>query len=450
MNNKTIRQVVILGALAIIGIMAVQTYWVLKTWDIKEKEFHQTINIALLNVAKGLAEINGNVLPTNNLINQRSSNYYVVNFNDEIDANLLEYYLQKEFEALALATDFEYGIYDCSSDKIMYGNYVSLSNAEKKINVKEDLPKYEGLDYYFGVRFPNKTGYVIGSMHIVAVFTILLISTVLFFVYAMFIILRQKRLSEMQKDFINNMTHEFKTPISTIKISSDVFLKDEQVQSDKRLHRYANIIKEQNQRLNNQVEKVLQLARIESDSFKLNQEELNLHQLIKNVVRSNELKVFEKNGVINSHLNSATVSVNADKLHLTNILHNIIDNAIKYCRVEPEIIVKTTETEDEIILSVEDNGIGISKNQQAKVFNKFYRVPTGNVHNVKGFGLGLFYIKNICEAHGWKLNLESEPAHGTTISIHINKPKAKQEFAFSIRKLISELFGKRPVNTSES
>ncbi len=441
MNNNTIRQVVLLGALAIIGILAVQSYWVLKSWDIKEQEFHQTMNIALLNVAKDLAKINGNVLPTHNLINQRSSNYYVVNFNDEIDANLLEYYLQKEFEALALNVDFDYGIYDCSSDKIMYGGYVNLSNSDFIPTEKTDLPKYEGLDYYFGVRFPKKTSYVLGSMRVVVVFTILLILTVLFFMYAMFIILRQKRLSEMQKDFINNMTHEFKTPISTIKISSDVFLKDDHIKSDQRLSRYAQIIKDQNQRLNNQVEKVLQLARIESDSFKLNLEEVNLHHLIQKAVQSNELTVAEKHGDITCYFSGNPILLNADKLHLTNILHNLLDNAVKYCKDAPNIIVKTQDFENHYIVSVQDNGIGISKSQQGKVFNKFYRVPTGNVHNVKGFGLGLFYIKNICDAHGWKLEMDSEIGVGTTIQIKINKPKTIKDWSFPLKRFYNTLIG---------
>jgi len=225
----------------------------------------------------------------------------------------------------------------------------------------------------------------------------------------------------MQKDFINNMTHEFKTPISTIKISSDVFLKNENVKEDKRLHRYATIIKEQNERLNNQVEKVLQIARVERDNFKLNLEEVNLHEILHHTMDSAEVKIYAQNGEIRNDFNATKAFIKADKLHLTNILHNLLDNAIKYCKKTPEILIKTEDLGNKIKLTIKDKGIGIDKEFQGKVFDKFFRVPTGNVHNVKGFGLGLFYIKNICTAHGWRIQLNSEPDQGTEINILLNK-----------------------------
>jgi two-component system phosphate regulon sensor histidine kinase PhoR len=239
----------------------------------------------------------------------------------------------------------------------------------------------------------------------------------LFFIYTIYVILMQKRLSEMQKDFIDNMTHEFKTPISTIKISSDVFLNNEKIQQDKRLFQYATIIKEQNQRLNNQVEKVLQLARIERGNFKLNKEEVNLHNILVQIMQSAEMKVSQQNGQLTTDLSAQNVTFSADKFHLTNIIYNILDNATKYCKDAPQIKIQTKDVSRSICLKITDKGIGIPKEYLPKIFNKFYRVPTGNVHNVKGFGLGLFYIKNICEAHGWKLHLQSEEGVGTEVSI---------------------------------
>jgi len=164
------------------------------------------------------------------------------------------------------------------------------------------------------------------------------------------------------------------------------------IQQDARLLKYASIIKEQNHRLNNQVEKVLQLAKIEGDSFELQKEKLDLGQLINQVVRSNELRVTQKGGSLKSELLLSKIEVQADKFHVTNIIHNLIDNAIKYSKVAPEILVKTFEDRGKIQLMVEDKGIGIDKAFHGKIFNKFFRVPTGNIHNVKGFGLGLFYI----------------------------------------------------------
>jgi two-component system phosphate regulon sensor histidine kinase PhoR len=418
-KKNTIQGVILFGSLAIIGIIIIQTYLVLTTWNLEEGKFHEKARIALLNVAVDLAELNDFPLPSQNLVNQLEPDYYVVNINNVIDANNLEYYLQKELEAVALSEDFEYGIYDCANQEMVYGKYINYpqKDSEKEKAKTDDLPTYDEFEYYFGVRFPTRTSYVLGNMRLTIVFSTILIITILFFLFSIFVILRQKLLSEMQKDFINNMTHEFKTPISTIRIASDVFLKDEKIKGDSRLSRYANIINDQNSRLNMQVEKVLQLAKIERDSFKLKPEPIDLHELIRETVASTEMKVQQLKGSLKLQLDALQAVVSADKLHLTNILHNLLDNAIKYHKGEPHITIRTKSEKGRLWLSIEDKGIGISKEHQSKVFNKFYRVPTGNVHNVKGFGLGLFYIRNICRAHGWKVSLNSELGEGTTITI---------------------------------
>ena len=428
MDSSQIKRVIILGALAIIGILVIQSYWVIKTWDLKEEEFHQTAKIALIQVATDLAKQDSIVLPTENFITRRSSNYYVVNINNHIHAPTLEHYIGKALIQHKLIVDYEYAIYDCNSNQMIYGNYCELSGEEaQKSPILGDLPKMENLTYYFGVKFPNRQSYLLGQMYLSIFFTILLLLAITFFAYAISIILRQKRLSEMQKDFINNMTHEFKTPISTIKISADVFENAPEIKQNQRLQQYTNIIKEQNQRLNDQVEKVLQIARVEQDSFQLKLEKVKVQELIENVLNSVELRVVQLNGQLKKDLNIPDFITKADKHHLTNVLHNLLDNALKYCKKSPEITVKAFQDKKQIKISIQDNGIGIKKEYQSKVFNKFFRVPTGNIHDVKGFGLGLFYIKNICHTHGWKVHLESEIAKGTNISILIPFPQKKDK-----------------------
>jgi len=206
------------STLAIIGILVIQSYWVMQTWNLKEDEFHQTANLALMQVAQDLAKQDSFALPSKDLIHPRSSNYYVVNVNNTIHAATLEYYLYKALADHKLILPFEYGIYDCSSNKMVDGNYCEIVSEEKELTTAlGNLPKMAGFTYYFGVRFPTRTGYMLGQMYRSVFFTILLLLSIFFFAYAIAIILRQKRLSEMQKDFINNMTHEFKTPKSTIK-----------------------------------------------------------------------------------------------------------------------------------------------------------------------------------------------------------------------------------------
>ncbi|MEM9823299.1 MAG: HAMP domain-containing sensor histidine kinase [Bacteroidota bacterium] len=426
MENSIIRRIIILGAITIIGIIGIQSYWVMRTWDIKDQEFNQTVKLVLLNVANELERLSKrNSLPAKGLILQQSSNTYLVNINNEINADMLEYLLQRELEKSGLNVDFEYSIFDCESNEMVYGRYIDYQKDDSKGNPGEtpqllESPVDGAFDYYFSVRFPNRNSRILGDMRLVVFFSLILLLSIIFFIYSISVILRQKRLSEMQKDFINNMTHEFKTPISTIKISADVFLNHESVKSDDRLLRYANIVKEQNQRLNNQVEKVLQLAKIERESFMLNREQVDLHQLLRSIIESMELRIGEKKGALSSQLKAKNPIISADKLHLSNILHNLLDNAIKYCRQKPQIHLSTEEEDGNLLLSVSDQGIGIAAEHQQRVFNKFYRVPTGNVHNVKGFGLGLYYIKNVCDAHGWKLSLESEPNIGTTIRLKMH------------------------------
>jgi two-component system phosphate regulon sensor histidine kinase PhoR len=421
MRNDIIRWVIIFGALATIGIITFQAYWVVNTWNINEEEFNNKVNVALLNVAESLASLKDAELPTREIITRRTTNYYVVNIEDEIDANHLEYYLQKEFEAKALNIDFEYAVYDCTTNKMVYGNYCSYSPEDQEVKELGNLPKYDKFTYYFGVKFPTRSGYLFGKMQLSIFFTLTVLITIIFFVWSTFVILRQKQLSELQKDFINNMTHEFKTPISTIKISADVFLNNPEIKADKRLYQYANIIKDQNLRLNNQVEKVLQLAKIEGDSFKLNPEKIDLNEFLLAIVESTQLRVEKMQGLLETKLPESPVYIYADQLHFGNILHNLLDNALKYCETKPHIQLNVAVETAGIQLSITDNGIGIEPEHQKRIFDKFYRVPTGNVHNVKGFGLGLYYVKNICQAHGWKILLESNPGKGSTIQLNIPK-----------------------------
>ncbi len=429
MTNSTITRVILLGAIAVIAVMGIQTYWVFQTLDIRKKEFNQTVTTALIDVAKEIAAYNGSVLPSHDLVSQRSSNYFIVNINDEIDANLLEFYLKKQFEIRALNTNFEYGIYDCSDDVMVYGELITYANDKQNLQ-GEDLPKYGDLDYYFGVRFPDRGSYLLSGMGFILFFSAILLLTIAFFIYSMMVILRQRRLSEMQKDFINNMTHEFKTPISTIKISAEVFENHEKIKKDPRLLRYAEIITEQNQRLNNQVEKVLQLARIEKNNFQLNLEQVNLNDLLVELIKNTEPKLEELGGKLLLSLPDHHTIIEADETHLKNIIYNLIDNAIKYAEKAPIINVGLFSGADRIAISVKDNGIGIAKDYQNKVFDKFYRIPTGNIHNVKGFGLGLFYIKNICKAHGWQIDLISEEQKGTTMTISMKQKVEKEKKTF--------------------
>ncbi len=420
MKNSTIFRVMLLGVLSIAGIIAMQSYWVISSWSLNEDEFQKKVNLALYNTARSLADLNGHTLPARNVVHQRSGNYWVVNIAYEINTDDLEFFLQKELEALALNIDFEYAVFDCDTDEMVYGNYVSYLPDSKTEGKRGELPKHSEFTYYFGVKFPTRSAYLFTRIQLSIIFSVILLLTLVFFAYSMFIILRQKQLSETQKDFINNMTHEFKTPISTMGISADVLLESAVVRAEPRLAQYARIIKEQNQRLNHQVEKVLQLARIERGNFQIKPERIELDVFLEQAIEGMQLQAEQRGGRITLHPGAPGCFVLADRLHLTNVLNNLLDNAIKYCRAAPEVHVRTQCAGRQVTLLVEDNGIGISARELRRVFRKFYRVPTGNVHDVKGFGLGLYYVRNICHAHRWRIQMRSELGKGTTVQISLS------------------------------
>lgn len=422
MPNRQITIVLFLGVFAIIGIIGVQTYWVLHTWDINEQEFEEKINLILYNTACSIAEVNNADLPKKNIIKRRSSNYYNVNIDSEINPGMLEQFLQEGIEAWALNIDFEYGIYDCTSNEMVYGNYCNYELEEGPTTREVELLPVSELktsNYYFGVRFPTRSNYLFRRMQLSVFFSAILVLTIIFFAYAMSVMLRQDRLSNMQKDFINNMTHEFKTPLSTIKIAADFFTRHPAVAQDERLHTYAGIIKDQNERLNEQVERVLNIVRLEQNNFNLKKESIHLGAVIGHIVNNEQLRVQALGGSLDLQIDAATICIEADHFHFSNVLHNLLDNAIKYYRKKPVIKVTLTQAEKGYCLRVRDQGIGIPREEQASIFEKFYRIPTGNIHNVKGFGIGLYYVRQICEAHGWIIKLDSEVGTYTEFSIFI-------------------------------
>jgi two-component system, OmpR family, phosphate regulon sensor histidine kinase PhoR len=416
-KNSTIRLVVILATLCIVGITIIQVYWIRKAFNIKEDEFDRTVTAALYNVAQQVYDIN-KTAPGSNPVRQLSTNYYVVEVNHQLNFSLLEFLLRTEFEKRNIIIDFEYGIYDCSSKCMLYGNYVPLQTSKSKLTSRT-LPEWGNQGYYFGVQFPNREGHLINQMGIWSFSSIVLLLVIIFFAYTLFVILKQKRLSEIQKDFINNMTHEFKTPISTIAVSTEVLKNPDIIHQPERLLNYTTIIEKENMRLKQQVERVLQMARLDKDDLGMKRESGNIHQLIEDAVRNSWMAVTEKKGRIEVSLDATHAEASVDKLHLTNVFNNLLDNAIKYCKESPLIKVKTKNSRKGIIIDIIDNGIGISPEHQRRVFQKFFRVPTGNIHDVKGFGLGLSYAKTIVTAHGGEISVKSEIGEGSSFSIFI-------------------------------
>lgn len=418
MNRKTIRIIIMLATVSLIGIIATQFFWVKNAYNLEEKQFNERVSLALSNVTHKLLSINKDEAEIFNPVKQISSNYFITTINDTVHPYLLETLLKNEFIERNINVNFEYVIYDCFTDSIVFGDFISLDKTEQdQLQSKSYNIKWDRDGHYFGVYFPTKLTYIINRMGIWMFSSSIILVIIIFFAYTINVILKQKRLSEIKNDFINNITHEFKTPISTISLSADVLLQPNL--STERLKNYAKIIKDENNRLKNQVDKVLQLATLEKDKLKLENEKLDLHEIITDSVKSFELLVKQQKGKITSNLTANKFIIYGDRVHISNILYNLIDNAIKYSPEKPKIEIATNSTDEHIEISVKDNGLGIPEESQKNIFEKFYREPTGNRHDIQGYGLGLNYVKAIVEAYKGKIKLISKENEGSTFVIKL-------------------------------
>ncbi len=411
MSRAAIRNIILLAFISLAGIIATQIFWVKKAIDLKEQQFDHRAYVALKSVSDRLIQDSKYKVQLDG-INKKSSNFYTIDFSSPVNVSMLENYLIIESKNQNLNADFEYGIFECTTDSFYTGRFVNIKSTGKIERIDIKAKPFE--NYYIGVLFPKKISYLQDDLKLLIFFSLVLLIVIGFFTYTILIILKQKKLSEIKTDFVNNMTHEFKTPISTIALSSDVLMRDDIVNNPERLKHYATIISEENKRLKGQVESVLQVSQIDSHKIALKISDIDIHTLIENISKNMVPRLDEQQGKITLSLNAKKTIVSGDEVHLTNILYNLLDNAIKYCDKIPEIRISTQNKHKGIEISVKDNGKGIETGSQSMIFEKFFRVPSGNLHDVKGFGLGLFYVKNMIKLHKGKIALHSIPKIGTT------------------------------------
>ena len=266
--------------------------------------------------------------------------------------------------------------------------------------------------------FPNKKQFIVAEMGTMFIASIILILIVLILFWRTVLsLVKEKQLSEQTTDFLNNMTHEFKTPLTNIALASKMIIKDLSNKQEEKIKHYSEIILAENEKLKLQVEQVLSMTALERGEIPLLKTEIDFHVLVTECVKSISMQIENKQGSIKLDLNAEEHTITGDKVHLTNALCNLIDNAIKYSKEKPELLLETFNRDGKLIIILSDKGIGIEKEYQQKVFDKFFRVPTGDVHDVKGFGLGLAYVKKIIELHNGIIELKSEKGIGTTFTI---------------------------------
>lgn len=337
-----------------------------------------------------------------------------------IDPKFITEQLREELQSRNIPLDFDLKINEGGTDSVLYHlakytEYVDDGNHYSTILFPNEVPGKEAL---ISVYFPNKTAILMNNASLMlfssAVLLLVLISS---FAYTILTILREKKISEMKTDFINNMTHEFKTPVATIMIASES-LKDPEITADTvRVKRLADIIYDENIRLGEHIERVLNIAKLDKGDLELETEIVNANDLIYGVVGSMDLQLKKKAGEIKLNLDANDALILVDELHLSNVIFNLLDNAIKYCDQEPRIEISTKNKNNSLLINIVDNGIGMSKEQMSKIFDQFYRVPTGNLHNVKGFGLGLSYVYDIVKRMDGTVKVKSELNKGTEFEI---------------------------------
>ena len=396
MQRKALNYIVMFATLSVIGILLIQFLFLRSSISKTENQFHEAVSVALEEVTFQILEYNKQAYGESSdfdkysLVEKVSNNYYIVNVNDRIDNETLKILLVQELKKHYIDIDFEFAVYDCENDKMVYGAYICAQADSCNHEKTYEFPKSDRFTYYFALKFPNRSRYFNSKLKAWYFTTFLLTLVIFFFGYTLFVIIRQRQLSDIQKNFINNLTHELKTPISSIGLSAKVINDKKILESPERLFKYTSIIVEQNARLAKNVEKVLDLASLEKNRIQLTPETFSLDEIIQ---KSLLHVLHNSNFKFEVHNPDKNFKIIGDKLHISNVFINIIENAVKYCNSQPFVNIKVNKHKSGIEINFEDNGIGIPKKLRKKVFQKFYRISTGNIHDVKGFGLGLDYVK---------------------------------------------------------
>lgn len=419
MKFNKLNTIIFIGLLAIVGVLFMQLLTLTQAYAFEKKEFSEKIHFALQDVVSKIHKDNNTESPIDSQIKKVMDDYYVVNVDDVFDDSVLEYYLKTEFQKVKLNIDFEYAIYNCGSDEMMYGDYISSS--DKKVSKCEKcFTKKPDLVYYFAIRFPQLKYNYITSLQQYWIYTGVLALVLVIYVYSVLLLLKQKKYTELQTDFINNMTHEFKTPISSILIASNYANKQQEILNNPKLSKYVQIIIEQSNKLNQHIEKILNIAKSDSNSMVLEKSKFNL---MDSVLLAKESILLKYDNAVSIEIDNENkeYQIVADEFHFSNVIYNIIDNAIKYNDSKPEIKININDSGKEIKLEFIDNGIGIEPSELNTIFDKFYRISTAKRNEVGGFGLGLFYVKRICTLHQWKITIKNNQDSGVTVTVVIPK-----------------------------
>ncbi len=419
--KKVFPLIVVLISLSVVGILFIQMSWIYNAIELKHEEFLREVDNSLKE-SKEAIQHQFLSKQTTQYVTRKAQQYFLENnFTSQIwfTKDELHGIIDGVLRENNVKQPFEFCILNIYKDPVFIsdGFHVEDLQTAFPIGLATDNTSMNQETLYLSIHEDKNV--VLRQMWwiIVAsvIFTTIIVSA---FVVTVRTLFNQKKISEIKSDFINNMTHELKTPLATISLAIDALTNEKVIHDTDKIKIYSSMIKEENKRMNKQVEKILQAARLEKEEIKLNLQKIDAHQAINKVADNLALQIQEKNGTLTLKLNATNPMIEADEVHFSNIIFNLLDNAMKYSLDAPHIDVETFAHGNGMLsIKVKDNGIGMDKETQARVFEKFYRAHTGNLHNVKGFGLGLSYVKAIVDAHLGRIKVESAPGKGSAFTI---------------------------------
>lgn len=403
-------------------ILLAQVYWLKRVYNLEEQQFNAGVIKSIRGLFSDIEIADDPRMQINQVVNMVDAHTYIVKLDSIPPKDTLQHYLREEFEDFDVWADCNVGVFNSNKQAFTYQFYLSTAGSRYSITPGSDLPVIQRNYDYLLLDFPHRSKYIIHEMMFWIVGAIFLILVLIGLTISLLYLYRQKFLNELQKDFVDNFTHEFKTPLAVMKIAGDVLVQPDIVQKPERLHKYSTVMLEQTEHLQHQVERLLKTTAGNANKLVIKKEPLQLNLIVQKAIEQIEPLIKSKAANVELIIDENEPVIYADKNHLQLVIINLVENALKYCKNQPHIIIQLHNNgNDFYTISVKDNGIGIDKGNIKYLFNKFYRVPTGNVHDVTGFGLGLNFVKKVIDAHNGKININSVPGIGTEFKIQLPK-----------------------------
>jgi two-component system, OmpR family, phosphate regulon sensor histidine kinase PhoR len=419
-RSKALRLGILISTLLVAIIITVQLFWLQKVYFFEEKQFSANISKSIKGLYEDMDLLKTRSYNIEKLIETPKSDVYIAKIDSLPDIDSLRITVGDELTDFGVFTDCKIAVYNKATRKYIAERYIDLPDTYHAISDKSEMPYYNTDYSYVVLYFPHRGEYIIKQMFFWIVATGLLLLVLVGFGGSVFYLYRQNFLNETQNDFVNNFTHEFKTPLSVIKIAADVLQQPFITDKPEKLNKYAGIIGEQTAHLQKQVQRLLEIAFTDQSFLPIVRENFNINDLIEQAINDLQPLIEERNVIITTDFAIDNAIIYADKSHLLLVVINLIENAVKYS-LKPIIHISTYTKDSYFCISVKDNGVGIAKEHQKKIFDRFYRVTNGNIQSSQGFGLGLNFVKKVVDAHFGKIEVQSEPGKGTTIIIKIIK-----------------------------